>query len=98
MTGDLYLTNYKLFFHVNKTKFSECLKYSVPYGCIDKMTDEKSSCTISITCKDERTIKFKFENNFSTFIQTAKVIRNNCQQCRIEQLYCYNIKYDMSSL
>jgi hypothetical protein len=58
------MSNYKFLFRVTKTKFSECLRYSVPYGCIDKINDEKSSCTISITCKDERTIKLKFENNF----------------------------------
>lgn len=30
--GDLYLTNYRVFFKPNGVKLDDCLKYSVPYG------------------------------------------------------------------
>ena len=59
LMGDINLTNYKLFFRPNGQKLEECTKYEVPYGMINKV--QSTSDTITITCKDERVLKFKVE-------------------------------------
>lgn len=92
--GDLYLSNYKFVFRPNGTKPGDCLKYSVPYGYILKLQEssnsDKTNCLITVTCKDERVFKFKFEGNGPIFVQTLKVIRRYALQPKLENLYCYS--------
>jgi hypothetical protein len=69
--GVLYLSNYKILFKPNGTKLHECLKYTIPYGYITKINEktnsDKTDCVLSLTCKDERTFKFKIESNGPMF-------------------------------
>ena len=67
LIGELFLSNYKLLFRPNSFKKNESLRFILPYGYISKVSessnDAKTQCSITLTSKDERVLKFKFENN-----------------------------------
>lgn len=92
LIGDLFLTNYRLIFKPNGTKLDECMRYSVPYGVIQKLQEssntDKTSCSITVTCKDERVMKFKFENVAPVFLHSVKILRKYSLCQKIEQLFC----------
>ena len=66
--GELYLSSFKLFFKPNSVRDPNHAKYfSVPYGYIHAYqataNEGKNQGTITIYCKDERCLKFKFETS-----------------------------------
>ena len=66
--GQLYLSTFKLFFMPNGARDPSNAKYfNVPYGMIysysAQASEGKNQGTLTINCKDERCLKFKFENN-----------------------------------
>ena len=92
LIGELFLSNFKLLFRPNSFKKSECLRFILPYGYISKVTessnDAKTQCSITLTSKDERILKFKFENNPGQFRETLGIIGKYALLRNVNDLYC----------
>lgn len=90
--GDIYLSNFKIFFKPNGVKVEDCQRYVIPYGYISKLQEnsnsEKTSGTITVTCKDERSLKFKLEGSAAVFINCLKIMQKHSQQAKLEYLFC----------
>jgi hypothetical protein len=52
------------------------MRFSVPYGLISEVKDNKTDCSFTIITIDSRSFKFKFEANekwCTTFCETIKL-------------------------
>lgn len=92
--GQLYLSNYKIFFMPNSVRDPQKARYfNVPYGMIYGYTaqasENKNQGTITIFCKDERSFKFRFETNIQMYRDTLKAIKQASQVQNHDLLYCH---------
>jgi hypothetical protein len=47
-----------------------------------------TECSITISCKDERVFKFKFEKSPLHFVNTAKIIKKYALKAELKFLFC----------
>ncbi len=89
--GSLYLTNYRLIFLPNGKQFDESLQFQMPWGVIQRMQEksntDKMKCSVELTCKDERVVKFRFTNQGQAFLQTCNIIRKYALPKKMDQIF-----------
>ena len=93
-SGTLCVTSYKLHFIPDRmVPEQETGFFMVPYGYIESI--KESSDTISITCKDERVMKYKFDVDFQ-LQQVRDVIKERCFPAAPTELMCRKMSYKIS--
>lgn len=80
MMGFLYVSDFKLFFMPNSCRdVKEAAYYRIPYGYIFAVTassnEKKNEGTITVYCKDERVLKFRFEISIQAYRDALRTIR-----------------------
>jgi len=55
----------------------------------DSHNNVKSDGIITITCKDQRLIKFKFENAPADFMAVLNKIKQHSVVSKLNELFCY---------
>lgn len=93
LIGELFLSNYKVLFRPNGYKQSECAKFCLPYGYITQVQSSsnelKTQGTITLTSKDERVLKFKFENAPGQFRESLQIIVKYAVIKNVGDLFCF---------